>query len=130
MLFIYIVVAMINTNANISVRYYGPYKYLSVLLFLVGGIIGTILMKEVCNIVVKYKQLFLIKKIFCAVGKNSMPILALHWFLFSFCDILIEKCGITIFWKTGYSLFKIVLVVILCAGISKCHHIVRKKRTI
>lgn len=59
----YVVVMMINVNANMSVRYYGPYR-VSIFLFSIGGITGTILMKKACDIIVKCAKMTIVKSFF------------------------------------------------------------------
>lgn len=127
-LLIYILLAVVNVNANMSVRYYGPYP-LSIYLFCAGGVIGTILVKKICTINIfslrrkanlpYYSKTNVIRKILCIIGQNSISILALHWFLFSFFDIVLEKCGLVIPYSLGYSILKIILAIALCICIEK-----------
>lgn len=114
LLFLYILVVCVNPQANMSVRYYGPWN-LSILLFVAGGISGSILMKYACELLTECRAIGGgINKVLCAIGKNSLPILALHWFLFQFIDILIEKLNITILWNVGYGLLKICFAIMMC----------------
>ncbi len=125
---VYVVVASINVNANMSVRYYGPYSA-SVFLFAAGGVAGTVLIKHMCDIIHENRMNFILTDILCRIGRNSMPILALHWFLFSICDIFIDRLGITVLWPLGYSILKIIIVVVACIGVARCLHF-REKRLV
>lgn len=115
---IYLLIAYINPQANMSVRYYGPWK-ISIVLFVMAGISGSVLMKKVSEWVAQCRYVKILRNCFCIIGQNSMPILALHWFLFSFCDIAVEKMGISIAWRSVYGIFKISLILVLCVTFSK-----------
>lgn len=115
---IYLLIAYINPQANMSVRYYGPWK-ISIVFFVMAGISGSILMKKVSEWIVQCRYVEFIKKFFCIIGQNSMSILALHWFLFCLCDIVMEKMGISIAWGSVYGICKISLTIVLCATFSK-----------
>ena len=115
---IYLLIAYINPQANMSVRYYGPWK-ISIILFVMAGISGSILMKKVSEWIVQCRCVEFIKETFCIIGQNSMSILALHWFLFSLCDTAIEKMGISIAWRSMYDICKISLTIVLCVAFSK-----------
>lgn len=123
---VYVAVMMINVNPNMSVRYYGPYL-LSIFLFTIGGITGTILMKKVCDLIVKCAKMTIVKNFFCLLGENSITILALHWFVFLFCDIVIDKCGMAVFWPLGYSTSKIVFALLVCISVAKAGGTIKKR---
>lgn len=118
LLLAYAIVAMINVNANMSVRFYGPYS-LSIFLFFIGGIAGAVLMKKICDTIVGYEKADIIKSFFCLIGENSIVILAFHWFIFSISDIVVEKYGIPVVWTLGYSIIKIVIALIICICVAK-----------
>lgn len=95
--------------------------------FAAGGVAGTALIKHMCDIIHENRIKFILTDILCRIGRNSMPILALHCFLFSICDIFIDRLGITVVWPLGYSILQIIIVVIACIGVARCLHFKEKR---
>lgn len=118
---VYIIVVKFNPDANMSVRYYGPWN-LSIILFVAGGISGSILVKAVCDICEEYFALGPIKNLLTIVGRNSLPIFAFHWFLFWILDVIVKKLDISIGLNYVYGILKIGITIIICLIYSKMKH--------
>lgn len=56
-----------------------------------------------------------------------MTILALYCFVFLFCDIVINKCGMAVFWPLGYSILKIMIALFVCIGAVKAGGTIKKR---
>lgn len=112
----YSILVYINPSANMSVRYYGPWTYggISCYFFVIAGISGSILVKWISERIVMKDALGWLKWILVKMGKDSIYLLAFHWFIFCFCDIIVEKLGIRIGWDMGYAFLKMFVAVISC----------------
>lgn len=97
-----------------SVRNYGPYPYLSTILFTIIGITGTL----ICIWLSKLIQKTILGKALEFVGKNTIVLVALHIFVLTVVEnitshfITIDADNKVLYLLYGYS--KVVLVVILC----------------
>lgn len=118
---VYIIVVKFNPDANMSVRYYGPWN-MSIILFVAGGITGSMLVKAVCDICEEYFALGPIKNLLTIVGRNSLPIFAFHWFLFWILDVIVKKLDISIGVNYVYGILKIGITIIICLIYSKMKH--------
>lgn len=103
----------LNPNPNISVRYYGDGK-LSYLMYIITAVIGiTIVWNGVWG-VSKYLPKVVIKPL-VVIGKNTLPILGLHYFMYCTLDVIKERVAIEVN-NTVWGICKIVLAVIMCVA--------------
>lgn len=84
---IYILLAYFNPGINISVREYGKYGVLSIVLTIIIGVLGTSSYALVCKI---FEDTFVVKGL-ALIGQNTILLLALHRFIFSIIDRLISR---------------------------------------
>lgn len=101
-----------NPGINMSVREYGPHGFISILLFLYCGIVGSWLIIQFCIII----ESFQLSMILETVGKNSIPILALHMIILNYIKIFdsryLENVNNIIIMK-AYNYIKVALVIFI-----------------
>lgn len=101
-LIIYIGLCTLNPGIAMSVREYGNHGVLSVIAFIVIGGLGTIIYIAVAKAISRIPA---ISKLLCTVGRNTLPILAFHVFIFLVWDTVMER----VFSKIGFSLISSIL---------------------
>lgn len=84
-LLIYLPLVVINGQVNMSIREYGNIPHISVLLFLIIGISGSILYFLTCIAF----QGNVISRILARIGTNTITILGIHMIVFEFIDFIL-----------------------------------------
>lgn len=87
---IYLFLVKIYVSSNISIREYGPYGDISVLLFMVIGVMGSWLCIQICRFLC---QLSFMKKGLELVGRHSLSLLALHIWVFGCLGYVLSICS-------------------------------------
>lgn len=87
---LYIILVYINGYTNFSIRIYGDWNELSIFLFGVNGIIGTILY---C-MVIKYYNQRLFVSLLASIGRMSMTLMCIHLLLFRVIHIFIKEANL------------------------------------
>lgn len=125
--FIYILTAYINPNVNLSIREYGPYGLLSVILVIILGISGSI----TCIKVSDFLRGTELGKMIAYIGQLTIPLLAFHIFIFVVLDEIlvrrlhiVEKVG---FMQWIYGITEIVIVIICVIFYTKAIKFIKGK---
>lgn len=103
----------LNPNSNISVRYYGDGK-LPYILYIFAATVGITIVWGGVWVVSKYLPKVVIK-LLVIIGKNTMPILGLHYFIYCMLDVMKERVAIEIN-NIVWGVCKIVLAAIICVA--------------
>lgn len=117
-LIIYIGLCTLNPGIAMSVREYGNHGALSVIAFIVIGCLGSIIYIAVAKAISRIPA---ISKPLCTVGRNTLPILAFHIFIFLVWDTVMER----VFSKMGFPLdssilycpiniIKLIITIVIC----------------
>lgn len=111
---LYLITAYYNTGVNLSIREYGPYGLLSVILVAILGCTGSIS----CITISKLAEHTRVGKWLATMGKDTLPLLAFHLFIFAVTDkVFLTGLGlntnhVVIYWT--YEIIKIMEVIICC----------------
>lgn len=84
--FIYLILIQYNNGINLSVREFGYHGFISIILTFIIGILGSFLFIVVAKIFSKIK---LVNSLFISIGKNSVVLFSLHYFVFYLIDLYI-----------------------------------------
>lgn len=108
---IYIILCRFNPGIGMSLRKYGPYIGWSVVLFVIIGYLGSLLFVYCARLICRYHR---ITRIFCYIGKKTLPILGFHSFLFLVWNTVAERLGILqkSYWLNGIG--QIVVTLLFC----------------
>lgn len=113
---LYGVCIFINPNANISIRYYGD-GHLSYIVYIVSASIGIMIMWKIIKLIGGYFPKIIVS-VLVMIGRNTLPILGLHYFLYCTLDIIKERFHIEVnevFW----GIYKITFSIIFCVLFGK-----------
>lgn len=75
----YIVLCNYNRGINVSIRLYGNHGYYSIIYFLIIGVIGSIIIIGISNVIRKY--LSFVGDCLSFLGQHTIIILSLHYFI-------------------------------------------------
>lgn len=118
LLFIYCFIVKFNGNNNLSVRIYGQHRILSIFLFLIIGVMATLLYGSFFRLVDKT----IITKSFAYLGKISMTIMCCHlfafWLVYIFFGHNLDKQTL--------SIVKVVFALILSIFISTINQFIKE----
>ena len=117
-LIIYIGLCILNPGIGMSVREYGNNGVLSVIVFIMIGCLGSIIYIAIAKVISRIPA---ISKPLCTVGRNTLPILAFHVFIFLVWDTIMER----VLSKIGFSLdssilywpiniMKLIITIVIC----------------
>ena len=101
---------------NYSVRQYGNYGLISILLFAISGISGSLLLIKFCE---KFED-GVFMKLMQSIGKNTLPILAFHVVVYGMIDYMLQEIGVSTltgvtFFTVGY--LKVCIAVVVSISI-------------
>lgn len=101
---------------NYSIRQYGNYGLISILLFTISGISGSLLLIKFCE---QFEN-SVFMKMMQSIGKNTLPILAFHVVVYGTIDYILKEIGISTltgsaFFAVGY--LKVCIAVFASVGI-------------
>lgn len=112
LIFVYILLANLNPNVNMSTREYGDFFIGNTYVYILTGTIGSI----ICIYFSKIIQNTFVGTIMSLIGKNTVPILAFHLVLFRIFDTILSdfykkkiESHVILYWVWGY--FKIFIIV-------------------
>lgn len=112
LIFVYILLANLNPNVNMSTREYGDFLIGNTYVYILTGTIGSI----ICIYFSKIIQNTFVGTIMSLIGKNTVPILAFHLILFRIFDTILSdfykkkiEGNVILYWVWGY--FKIFIIV-------------------
>lgn len=110
---VYMGLSYINPGINMSVREYGAYGALSVPVFFVIGVTGSLL----CIWLGKLVQDLLIGNVLCYIGQNTIVLLALHILGLEFIGIAVGKfVDVKSLPMAGYVFYHMVRISLTVAG--------------
>ena len=124
---IFVVIAELNGITNFATRLYGNYRFISVVLFITTGILGTSLMFKACQLLERFKAF----NIFAVAGRNTLPILAFHLLAFKCIDSVWNfpsGQGLrTYVYGLAESIIVFLLIILCCVGLNSIKELSSRK---
>lgn len=124
-----VVMRFVNGKVNLSVRMYGNYTVLSVLIIAFIGVAGSILGIWISKLICK---IGIAEKVLAYIGKNTLSIMALHMAVFQVEDMTAGKIigsainNGMVYW--GYAVIKIAAAVFVSIAVSSIGSLILEKK--
>ena len=109
---VYIVLVNEAGDINISIRQYGSYGSVSILLYIVLGLLGSLLYSKIAISI----QGTIVGRVLSIIGAHTLSMLGLQFLIFFFCDYFADFYNLQIMqlYPFAYSIMKITLSAGLC----------------
>lgn len=129
LIFVYKVMADANPWINLSTRAYGNAEKGSIVLFLLIGIVGTIICVWISEIL---EYIPMVNDVLAVMGRKSLPILGMHLILFRIFDIyvasnIIIQNNALMFWVVSFGRIAVTVLIIILADYL-CRRLIVKER--
>lgn len=117
---VYIILVNDAGDINISIRQYGSYGAVNILMYIILGLLGSLIYSKAAICL----ENTLIGRLFSTIGANTLSMLVFQFLIFYLCDYIIEYFNVEI--VNSYPFIYAVIKITIAIGLSITFDIFKK----